>query len=86
MNKRIKKKLRKRNGHMKYANVNTITVHFRSSVYRNPMIDAMAKHLSKIFIGCDLGHGEDFNGGTTLKFKPTDQMEGDNYEDNQSTK
>lgn len=35
---------------MKYANVNTITVHFRSSVYRNPMIDAMAEHLSKIFI------------------------------------
>lgn len=50
MNKRIKKKLRKRNGHMKYANVNTITVHFRSSVYRNPMIDAMAEHLIKIFI------------------------------------
>lgn len=35
---------------MKYANVNTITVYFRSSVYRNPMIDAMAEHLSKIFI------------------------------------
>ena len=36
------------------------------------------------FIGCDLGHGEDFNGVTTLKFKPTEQMEGDNHEDNQS--
>ena len=34
---------------MKYANVNTITIHFRASVYRNPMIDAMAEHLIKIF-------------------------------------
>ena len=31
-------------------------------------------NLTPIFIGCDLGHGEDFNGVTTLKFKPTEQM------------
>ena len=41
-------------------------------------------NLTQKFIGCDLGHGEDFTGVTTLNFEQTDQMERYDNEDNQS--
>lgn len=40
-------------------------------------------NLMPTFIGCDLGHGEDFTGFTKLKFKPTDIEEENSDEDNE---
>lgn len=40
-------------------------------------------NLTPTFIGCDLGHGEDFTGFIKLKFKPTDMEEENSDEDNE---